>query len=174
VTRAHVNAEFKARCSDPRDVIRRVRVAGARWLSKEHQVDTYYRVAEGRLKVRETGKHDELVWYFRGDTLRSKRSDVLMMSLPDVSSVKATLARTLGVKAIVEKVRRVYLRENVRVHVDDVRGLGHFVEIESVGAVKDFPRLQQQAEEMARVLGLRPNDLIRGSYCDLLMDSRKE
>jgi predicted adenylyl cyclase CyaB len=131
-------------------------------------------VDEGRLKVRESGTRAELVWYFRSDTLRSKRSDVLMLTLRDAPSVKATLARTLGVKVIVDKFRRVYLRDNVRVHIDDVRGLGHFVEIESVGAAKDFPRLQRQAEEMARVLGLRPKDLIRGSYSDLLIDARKE
>jgi len=173
VTRAHVNAEFKARCSDPRDAIRRIRAAGVRWVSREHQIDTYYRIAEGRLKVRETGTRAELVWYFRGDTLRSKRSDVLMLTLRDAASVKAALARKVGVKVIVDKVRRVYLRDNVRVHIDDVRGLGHFVEIESVGAAEDFPRLQRQAEEMARVLGLRPKDLIRGSYSDLLLGARK-
>jgi adenylate cyclase, class 2 len=173
VTRAHVNAEFKARCSDPRDAIRRLRAAGARWLSREHQVDTYYRVAQGRLKVREIGSRAVLVWYFRGDTLRSKRSDVLLLPISDPISVKRTLSRDLGVRVVVDKVRRVYLRENVRVHVDDVRGLGQFVEIEAVGQATNFKSLQRQAEEMAHVLGLRPSDLIRGSYSDLLLAIRK-
>lgn len=173
MTRAHVNAEFKARCADPRQAIRRVRAAGARWAGREHQVDTYYRVAEGRLKVRETGSRSELVWYFRRDTLRSKRSDVLQLALSDPASVKESLARTLGVKVVVDKVRRLYLRDNVRIHVDDVRGLGEFVEVESVGEAKEFRRLQRQAEEMAGVLGLRRGDLIRGSYSDLLLSSRR-
>jgi adenylate cyclase, class 2 len=173
MTRAHVNAEFKARCSDPRDAIRRVRAAGARWLSREHQVDTYYRVAEGRLKVRETGSRAELVWYFRGDTLRSKRSDVLMLRVSDPDSVKETLSRNLGVKVVVDKLRRVYLRENVRLHIDAVRDLGQFVEIEAVGQAKDFKTLQKQAEDMARILGLRRPDLIRDSYSDLLLRSRR-
>lgn len=172
MTRTHVNAEFKARCLDQRDAIRRIRVAGARWLSKEHQVDTYYRVAEGRLKVRETGSRAELVWYFRSDRLRSKRSWVLMLSLRDAASVKATLARALGVKVVVDKVRRVYIRDNVRVHIDEVQGLGQFVEIESVGTPTEFPRLQRQAEEMAHVLRLQQSDLIRGSYSDLAASSR--
>ena len=172
MTCAHVNAEFKARCADPRDAVRRVRAAGARWISKEHQVDTYFRVVEGRLKVRETGTRAELVWYFRGDTLRSKRSDVVMLTLRSAPSVKATLARTLGVKVIVDKVRRVYLRGNVRVHLDRVKGLGDFVEIESVGTAGDFPRLKRQAEEMAHDLGLNPRDMIRGSYSDLLLKTR--
>jgi len=172
VSRAHVNAEFKARCSDPREAIRRVRAAGARWLSREHQVDTYYRVAEGRLKIREVGTRAVLVWYFRGDTLRSKRSDVLLLPVSDPISVKRTLSRDLGVKVVVDKVRRVYLRENVRVHIDEVVGLGQFVEIEAVGQAKNFRLLQKQAQEMARVLGLHSSDLIRGSYSDLLLAKR--
>jgi len=174
VTRAHVNAEFKARCRNLEGAVRRARAAGARWAGREHQIDTYYHLAEGRLKVRESGSWAVLVWYFRGDTLRSKRSDVLLLSLPDPRSVKSTLARTLGVKVVVDKVRRIYLRENVRVHIDQVKGLGDFVEIESVGAATDFPRLKRQAEKMARDLGLRPRDLIRGSYSDLLLQARTE
>jgi len=172
MTRAHVTAEFKARCSDPRDAIRRVRAAGARWAGREHQIDTYFRVAEGRLKLRETRSRAELVWYFRRDMLRSKRSDVLMLRVPDPGSIKQTLARDLGVKVVVDKVRRVYLKDNVRVHMDEVRGLGRFVEIEAVGQVKDFRRLQRQAEGMARILGLRGPDLIGGSYSDLLLAKR--
>jgi adenylate cyclase, class 2 len=173
VARAHVNAEFKARCSDPRDAIRRVRAAGARWFSREHQVDTYYRVAEGRLKLRETGSRAELVWYFRGDTLRSKRSDVLMLRVSDPNSVKEALSRDLVVKVVVDKLRRVYLKDNVRVHIDEVRGLGTFVEIEAVGQAKNFRTLQKQAEDMARILGLRRPDLIRDSYSDLLLRLRR-
>lgn len=172
MSRTHVNAEFKARCTDLAGAIRRVRAVGARRRAREHQIDTYYRVAEGRLKVRETGARAELVWYFRSDSLRSKRSDVLMLSLPHPGPVKEILARTLGVKVVVDKVRRIYLRDNVRVHFDQVHELGSFVEIEAVGALPEFPRLRRQAEEMARVLGLRRSDLIRGSYSDLLVRSR--
>lgn len=67
---------------------------------------------------------------------------------------------------------RVYLRDDVRVHIDEVRGLGQFVEIESVGDAKDCDRLQRQAEAMAHALGLRPSDLVRGSYSDLLPEAR--
>ncbi len=169
MARAHVNAEFKARCSDPRDAIRRVRAADARWAGREHQIDTYFGVAEGRLKLRETGSRTVLVWYFRNDSLRSKRSDVLLLPVSDPATVKETLARDLGVKVVIDKIRRIYRKGNVRVHVDDVRGLGPFVEIEAVGRPKDFKRLQEQAEEMAGLLGLRRADLIRESYSDLLL-----
>lgn len=167
-----MNAEFKARCEDLQAGINHVRTAGARWAGREHQIDTYYRVAQGRLKVRETGVRAELVWYFRGDTLRSKRSDVLILSLPKPAPIKETLSRALGVKVVVDKVRRIYLRDNVRVHFDQVNGLGSFVEIEALGRPKDFLRLKRQAEEMAEILGLRSSDLIRGSYSDLLLENR--
>ena len=122
--------------------------------------------------MRETGLSAVLVWYFRGDALRSKRSDVLLLPVSDPISVKRTLSRDLGVRVVVDKVRRIYLKDNVRVHVDRVRGLGQFVEIEAVGQAKDFKMLQKQAEEMAGILGLRRPDLIRESYSDLLLAKR--
>lgn len=71
------------------------------------------------------------------------------------------------------QVRRVYLKDNIRVHIDEVRGLGQFVEIEAVGRAKSFPKLQRQAENMASALGLHRANLIRGSYSDLLLARRK-
>ena len=85
---------------------------------------------------------------------------------------KETLARSLGVKVVVDKARRIYRKDNIRVHFDQVKRLGTFVEIEAVGRPKEFRRLQRQAGEMASVLGLRPKDWIRGSYSELLTASR--
>lgn len=173
MTRAHVNAEFKARCADLRTAVRRAREAGARWAGREHQIDTYYRVAEGRLKVREAEGRAELVWYFRRNSLRSKRSEVLLFPLVEPAPVKSALARTLGVLVVVDKLRRIYLRDNVRVHFDRVRGLGDFAEIEAVGGSKGFSGLRRRSEAMAHALGLRRDDLVRGSYSDLVLAKRR-
>ena len=142
-------------------------------MGRERQRDTYFNTSRGRLKIREAGQRAYLVWYFRADALRSKRSDVILLPLSQVSATKTILARELGIMVVVDKIRRVYLKQNVRIHLDKVRGLGTFVEIESVGPVKDFPRLKRQAEAMAEMLGLRRRDLIRGSYSDLLTQGRK-
>jgi adenylate cyclase, class 2 len=141
-------------------------------VTRVRQIDTYFAVSEGRLKLRESDGRAQLVWYFRADTLRSKRSDVLLMPATKASAVENTLARKLGVRVVVDKVRRVYLRQNVRVHLDEVRGLGTFVRIEAVGERREFPRLKRQAEEMARALGLSSDDLVRGSYSDLVLARR--
>lgn len=166
--RTHAIAEFKARCSDLGRAARLARAAGAHRVGRERQLDTYYNAAHGRLKVREVGRGAILAWYFRGDALHAKRSDVIVLPLVDTLATKTILARELGVKVVVDKVRRIYLKQNVRVHLDEVRGLGTFVEIESVGTAKDFPRLKKQAEAMARTLELEQGDLVQGSYSDLL------
>jgi adenylate cyclase, class 2 len=172
MARAHVNAEFKARCTDLNAAARRAREAGARRVTRVRQIDTYFAVSGGRLKLRESGDRAQLVWYFRADTLRSKRSDVLLMPVAEASGAKNLLARQFGVRVVVDKVRRVYLKQNVRVHLDQVRGLGAFVEIEAVGEPREFPRLKRQAEEMASALGLSSDDLVGGSYSDLLLAKR--
>jgi adenylate cyclase, class 2 len=166
---ARVNAEFKARSADLNAVARRAREAGARRVTRVRQIDTYFAVSEGRLKLRESDRRAQLVWYFRADRLRSKRSDVLLVPVMEASATKNTLARKLGVRVVVDKVRRIYLKQNVRVHLDQVRGLGAFVEIEAVGEPREFPRLKRQAEEMALALGLSSDNLVGGSYSDLLL-----
>ncbi len=171
--KTHAIAEFKARCSDLGRAARLARAVGPRWVSRERQRDTYFNTSHGRLKIRESGGRPYLVWYFREDALRSKRSDVILLPLSQVSATKTILARELGVKVVIDKVRRVYLKQNVRIHLDKVRGLGAFVEIESIGPAKDFPRLKRQAEAMAQMLGLQRRDLIRGSYSDLLLAKRR-
>jgi adenylate cyclase, class 2 len=153
-------------------VVHRARAAGALRACRVRQIDTYSVVSKGRLKLRESAGRAQLVWYFRPDLLRSKRSDVLLLPLSGASFAKVTLARQLGVRVVVDKVRRVYLKRNVRVHLDQVRGLGTFVEIEAVGEPREFPRLKRQAEDMARELGLDSADLTRGSYSDLLLAKR--
>jgi adenylate cyclase, class 2 len=173
MSRTCVSAEIKARCSDLPEVARRVRAVGGHRVGRVRQVDTFYNVSQGRLKVREADGRAQLIWYFREDALRSKRCDLVILPVSDPTTVKVTLARALGVMVVVHKVRRLYVKQNVRVHLDTVRDLGSFVEIDSLGNAGNFPRLKRQSEEMARALGLRQADLVRVSNSDLLLAKRR-
>ena len=44
----------------------------------------------------------------------------------------AALSETLGVDVVVEKRRHLLLWKTVRIHLDEVTGLGSFVELEAV------------------------------------------
>ena len=136
-----------------------------------HQVDTYYEVPKGRFKLREVeGKAQaELIYYEREDVAKPKRNSVFILSIPNPQTLKLILEQILKVKAVVDKVREIYVHEGVQVHLDTVKGLGHFVEFERITS----QNAEQQEKDMAKLERLRaqldisPKSLKRLSYSDL-------
>ena len=61
------------------------------------------------------------------------------------------------------------LIDNVRVHLDQVDGLGTFLELEAVvDAAHDDAACRAQVDRIMQALGLGDADLIRASYAELL------
>ena len=97
-----------------------------------HQIDTYFKVEHGRLKLREGNVENNLIHYFRENTESPKQSKVsLFKSEPD-STLKQILVNSIGVLTVVDKKREIYFIENVKFHIDTVKDLGTFVEIEAI------------------------------------------
>jgi homotetrameric cytidine deaminase len=130
------------------------------------QRDTYFRVAEGRLKLREEEPGEaHLIAYRRPDAAEVRVSDYRVV--PAAAGLRDALAETLGVDVVVEKRRRLLLWETVRIHLDDVAGLGTFVELEAVAdAGSDLSREQDQVARLRAEPGIEDAALREGSYAD--------
>jgi len=162
-------AELKARCSDLARVRDRLRTR-ATHKATLRQVDTYFDVPHGRLKLREVaGARAELIYYERTDLTAVISSRVHLVSLGDSQAVLVLLTAALGVRARVTKTREVWRWESVQVHLDTVEGLGTFVEFEKT--VEDPQVLEPAMDELRRLmaeLGVRGADLVDRSYGDLI------
>jgi predicted adenylyl cyclase CyaB len=165
------NFELKARCPDLSLARERARAIATRWLGVDQQVDTYFKTAVGRFKLRESSlSGGQLVPYLRPDAPQARRSDYVVIPLPEPERTKQLLAELLGVHRVVRKLREIGLFENVRIHLDRVEGLGDFVELE---AVWDGDRAgeAEQARKIAFLrdrLAIRDGDLVAASYEGLL------
>jgi predicted adenylyl cyclase CyaB len=135
------------------------------------QVDTYFEVGTGRLKLREfqgTSK-SELIFYRRPDTAGPSESDYQIVPLPEAARIKSALTRALGVKAVVRKNRTLYLHNGTRIHLDEVEGLGSFIEFEVVLAAGDSrDKGEAQAQRLIAEFTIDEADLVSCSYSDLL------
>ena len=77
-----------------------------------------------------------------------------------------------GIRGVVKKTRYLYLVGQTRIHVDDVEGLGQFMELEVVmGDGQSDAEGQKIAEGLMASLGVERGDLIDGAYMDLLEKS---
>jgi len=167
----HLNIEFKARCADLERARAALAVEGASGPDVDHQIDTYFRVPNGRLKLREGTVERALIHYDRPDTLDPKRSDVTLYSTgADASALKSALTAALGVLIVVDKRREIYFVGNVKVHLDRVEQLGTFVEVEAIADDTHHTEavLRAQCERMLDALGVSTDDLVAVSYSDLL------
>jgi predicted adenylyl cyclase CyaB len=137
------------------------------WVS---QRDTFYRVPNGRLKLREFGNGSaELIAYERPDRAGPKPSSYVRVDCGDPVSLHEALARALGVRGVVEKRRQVIRIGPTRVHLDEVVGLGSFLELEVV-LREDQPEAagEKLARELMAAFGIASESLIEGAYIDLL------
>ncbi len=165
-------AEIKASCKDAESLHERLIALGADYKGIDHQVDTYYKVAKGRLKLRMGNIERNLISYFRPDDVSVKKSDVSFQSIDEKSRIPEILARNLEILVVVDKKRKIYFIDNVKFHIDEVKLLGSFMEIEAIGnETKDlsFQELQDQCKKYMDLLEIQKEDLIHQSYSDLLM-----
>ena len=148
------------------------KLPGAKLAARLHQVDTYFRIPAGRLKLRETHgseERSELVYYERPDERGPKRCRYEVAAVSNPQEMKRLLALAFGIRCVVEKDRTVYLVDTVRIHLDRVAGLGEFLEFEVVMSEGDPDAAgEERARELMRVFRIEPDDLVEVSYADLI------
>ncbi len=165
------NIEIKARYADRERAEQILSSLGAGPAGVFQQKDTYFNVARGRLKLRQLAVDEgQLIYYRREDSSGPKRSDYEISATTDPEALRSILDGLLGSWVEVEKTRQVWLWENVRIHLDDVEGLGHFVELEAVTEEQGVDESRQRVETLMRALEIDEDQLIDGSYSDMVVE----
>ena len=166
-----INVEIKARSTNLDDVRDWLLNHHAEFKGTDHQTDTYFNVSSGRLKLREGIIENNLIYYERIDQDGPKLSDCQLTPVNNPAVLKDMLERSIGVKVIVKKKREIYFIDNVKFHIDEVPGLGNFVEIEASNLNKAVSReeLLRQCNYYMRELEIAEADLVDRSYSDMLV-----
>jgi homotetrameric cytidine deaminase len=170
---ARVNVELKARDSDPDGTAARCRALGAEDRGVLVQRDTYFAGRHGRLKLREQGEAlGELIAYRRPDALEAGESTYVRAPAGEPEQLREALDAALGTVVVVSKRRRLFIWEKVRIHLDDVEGLGTFVELEAIVAPdgSDIAAAHEKVARLRSELDISEGSLVPAGYSDLLRD----
>jgi homotetrameric cytidine deaminase len=164
------NIELKATDPDPDRSLAVCLELGAEDRGMLVQRDTYFRVAHGRLKLREEEPGGAtLVQYDRPDDAQARLSAYRLVAVADPEELRIALDAALGTLVVVDKRRRLLLWEHVRVHLDEVAGLGRFVELEGVAPPdSDLEPERRQVAQLRDALGITDDRVLASSYSDLL------
>jgi predicted adenylyl cyclase CyaB len=164
------NVEIKAKVWDMDTVRGRAAALSDAPAVVLEQEDTFFNVPDGRLKLRvfPDGK-GELIAYRRPDEAGPKTSEYFVYRTSHPEQLADLLTRALGVRGVVRKRRLLYLAGPTRIHLDEVEGLGAFLELEVVLA---DGQPEAEGEAIARRLlcdlGVRDEDRVAAAYIDLL------
>ena len=166
------NVEIKARVADLAALRRDVETVADRGPDELCQTDTFFGCAAGRLKLREVpGGPAELIYYQRADDAGPRESVYFMATVPDPEAMKRLLGAANGVLGVVRKRRSLYMAGQTRIHLDQVEGLGDFVELEVV--LREGQTIDEGviiANNLMSALDIDPSRLLDRSYFDLLQD----
>ena len=162
------NIELKARCTDLEAMRERVERLGASYAGTFEQRDTFFAADAARLKLREfEDGRGELIAYRRADEPGPRDSEYRVWATAEPEGLRAVLAHALPLAGVVEKRRRLYLLERTRIHLDAVRGLGSFVELETVLAGQPEREARAELARVAAALGLAAEQFVAHAYVDL-------
>lgn len=163
------NIELKVKYSDLERAARIMDSLGAEFEGMLEQTDTYFRAADGRLKLRETaGGPAQLIWYDRSDQAEVRPSDYILTHVPDAPLLKETLRRSNGIVKEVRKSREFYIWESVRIHLDRVEEVGRFIEFEAVLDPGDTEEeAMRKLETLCHHLQIGPEARLAESYADM-------
>jgi homotetrameric cytidine deaminase len=178
------NVELKARDPDPARTLERALALGAEDRGEFRQRDTYFAGSAGRLKLRE---HEaggspmwdelieyshELIGYTRPDSTEARTSTYMRVPVADVAPLLEALDAAYGTLVTVAKRRHLLLWEGVRIHLDEVDGLGTFLELEAVAEPgSDLTAEHEKVERLRTELAIDEANLIATSYADLLLET---
>jgi predicted adenylyl cyclase CyaB len=165
-----VNIEIKARVRDFKALRDRAEALSDTSCETISQEDTFFNTQKGRLKLRVLSPEQAwLVYYERPDVEGPRRSDYHLAESRDPENLKTALRLALGVRGVVRKTRYLYMAGQTRIHLDDVEGLGHFMELEVVMREGQGDEEGQAiARDLMKKLGVREEDLLDLAYMDLI------
>ena len=165
------NYEFKARVDNFDDLEKKLLLLKPDYIGLDHQIDTYFNVEKGRLKLREGNIENSLINYDREDSADAKESKVILYKHQANRALKDILTLQFGVKTVVDKRRKIYFVENVKFHFDLVKKLGTFIEVEAIDENNNFTieELKVQCFKYFDYFELRKDSLIDKSYSDMIL-----
>lgn len=167
----HLNIEIKAKAKNQDSIREFLKERNAEFKGIDHQIDTYFNVPNGRLKLREGKIENFLIHYERENKEGPKESKVTLYNSNPQSSLKTILESALGKLVVIDKKREIFFIDNIKFHIDDVQNLGNFVEIEAIdkdGSIGK-EKLMEQCKKYISLFKISEEDLISESYSDLLL-----
>jgi adenylate cyclase, class 2 len=165
------NLELKIRVASHQTIKKILKQIDAKNMGILNQKDVYYSIPNGLLKLRIENGNESLIFYNRNEKGKKRWSDYEVINFEKGKGEKL-FRKIFDVEVIVKKKRELFYYDDTRIHLDTVKFLGKFLELETL-VIKGKVDAEKRFKKIIKLLSLDLTKEIRKSYRDLLMSSKK-
>ena len=165
------NLELKVHSKSFTNIKKAIKKTNAEYIGELVQKDIYYKTAKGLLKLRIENGQQSLIKYLRDEKGKDRWSDFHVLTFAD-GNAEELLKDIFDIETIVEKKRLLYMYNNTRIHLDEVKGLGKFLELETL-VLKGLPDAKRRFKNTIDILDLDFKNQIKKSYKNLIEEKKK-
>ncbi len=167
-----VNLELKVKLKSFRRTKKLLGEMKAEFIKTLNQKDVYYKARGGLLKLRIENGEESIIKYLRDEKGKDRFSHYEVLYFKD-GNAEEFFNEVFSIEAVVQKKRRLFMYNNTRIHLDTVKGLGSFLELETL-VLKGKPNAKKRFDEIIRLLELDKYESIRKSYRNLMIESTND
>lgn len=165
------NLELKISLASQKSLKKILEQIGAENKGMLKQKDVYYSIPNGLLKLRIENGNESLIFYNRNENDKNRWSDFEVLKFTNGKGEKF-FNKLFDVEIIVKKKRELFYYDDTRIHLDTVKFLGNFLELETL-VINGKVDAKNRFSKIISLLKLDESKQIRKSYRDLLMGITK-
>ena len=165
------NLELKVKLGSHSGIKKSLKKINARFIETLNQKDVYYKIPSGLLKLRIENGGQSIIKYLRDEKAKDRFSNYhfLRFSFGDAEKFFKDIFK---IEAVVEKKRELFMFDNTRIHLDTVKNLGTFLELETL-VLNGKRDAKIRFNTIVNLLSLKLYNEIRNSYRDLILGKNK-
>lgn len=166
-----VNLELKVKLKSFNPVRKLLGEINAEYIGILKQTDLYYKTAGNLLKLRIENGEQSIIKYLRDEKSRDRFSSYQCLKFSSGDAAEL-FNNVFDIEAIVNKKRYIYMYNDTRIHLDSVKGLGYFLELETL-VLNGKADARKRYKDIFELLKLDKYEEFRKSYRDLIMSINK-
>lgn len=165
------NLELKIKFKSFDGVKKKLNQIGAEFTASLNQKDVYYKNKKGLLKLRIENGAESLIKYKRNENSKDRWSDYSLLKFREGNAEKF-LAELFEIETVVYKKRLLYMYDNTRIHLDKIKGLGNYLELETL-VLRGQQNAKKRFDKIVSLLQLDLKNQVKKSNRDLMLEKQK-
>lgn len=165
------NLELKIKLESFNEIKKRLKKIGADFKATLNQKDIYYGNPKGLLKLRIKNNAESLIWYNRNENSENRWSNYSLLKFKNGNAEKF-FRQIFEIETVVEKKRFLYMYKDTRIHLDKIKHLGNYLELETL-VLRGQKDAKRRFKEMVTLLDLDTKNQIKKSNRDLMLERQQ-